>query len=91
MNYEFYGVAVAGLVIIWLMLCACCRSAKRRFDSIDRQMDAMCKIFDSLDSHLDKMDGIIISIEGDIIEIKERMAFLRGRNSLHDARRAITA
>lgn len=70
MNYEFYGVAVAGLVIIWIMFWSLKRETKKQFDHQTRVNEVY---YDGIRSEL----NILVLCMRDI---NERMAFLEAAN-----------
>ena len=84
MNYEFYGVAVAGLFLIYIMLWIFARSIKRRnevyYDSIRAELNIIVftirRIDEAVDDSVTVFGYDIADVKQATDEIKDRMSFL---------------
>ena len=84
MNYEFYGVAGAGLFLIYIMLWIFARSIKRRnevyYDSIRAELNIIVftirRIDEAVDDSVTVFGYDIADVKQATDEIKDRMSFL---------------
>jgi DNA anti-recombination protein RmuC len=79
-NWQMYGVALAGLVFIYNMFRNARNDINEKFSSISKRFDKIDQQFDKIDARFDTVNRHLVDIRNDITEVKERLSFLEAAN-----------